>query len=123
MNGGANRYISLVESRRAAAFVSAFVFPGGGQLLQRRWLAAAFFMLSFTAFFVVFIITVVGPLLDNLRYAVQLAEFGRAPPFEKIDVSRAVLSLLAAGALYFWNIADVLGAGRRRRTSPPPPPA
>ena len=98
--------------------LSAFVCPGVGQLVQRRWLAGALFLLAFAAAFVVFM-GVAGSLITS--YYRMGFEFETYEP--DIHPGRVLPAFVVALAIYVVNLVDVAAAHFRagRKTIPEGP--
>ncbi len=95
--------------------LSAFVCPGIGQFVQRRWLAGALFILTFAAAFVVFM-GVAGSLITS--YYRMGFEFETYEP--DIHPGRLLPAFIVALAIYVINLVDVASAHFRagRKTTP-----
>ncbi len=85
--------------------LSAFVCPGVGQFVQRRWRAGALFLLTFAAAFVVFM-GVAGSLI--ISYYRMGFEFETYEP--DIHPGRLLPAFIAALAIYVANLVDVAAA-------------
>ncbi len=104
---------------RTPIFLSALVYPGAGQLLQRRWRAGLLFCVSFTLFFVLLLSAVLRPLIGSLDAAFAWAAHQENKPFEGISVIRVATLFVICAGLYVANVIDATRAARRR---PHPPP-
>ncbi len=103
--------------------LSAFVYPGAGQFLQKRWTSGAIYSLLFTLFSVVLIFHVFKPIFHNLNTALNwAASQDSSQSFEAISVPDVLLSFLAMLIVYVLNIMDVRRASRPRARPPPLPP-
>jgi hypothetical protein len=94
--------------------ISALVYPGTGQLMQRRWGAAVFFLVTFSAALIWFgdhTLSVMAAYYD-LAFNFDSAT-GEAPGVMAIGLPFA-LSLV----LYIANVIDAAW-GSRRKGSPP----
>lgn len=102
------------KADKTPIFLSALVYPGAGQFLQRRWKAGLFFSVAFTLFFVLLLFAVITPLVSSLDAAFQWAAHQQNRPFQAISVPRVVTSFLACVILYVANLADVTRAARSK---------
>ena len=105
--------------RRTPPLLSAFVYPGAGQLAQKRWFAGAFILVLFTAAFVAFLVLVVGFLYANLDAALDF--FNPEKELRPFPWGAATGCLGAALLLYALGIVDAARAARR--PSPPKAPS
>lgn len=108
------------KPRCLPVFLSAFVYPGAGQLAQRRWAAAGVFVLLFTVFFVTLAVSVLGPLVRNLTAVMGWDFSGSDVELEVISLPLVLGSFAGALIVYALNLADVVRASRRVRPVPPP---
>jgi len=92
-------------------FLSAFVFPGAGQLTQRRWISAFVFAITFLACFVVFMAIVFRIIFTY--YAVGL-DPDSVSPTEVPSVGPVLVLFATAVVVYIANIADAHRAYRRQ---------
>lgn len=95
--------------RRSAIVLSALVFPGAGQILQRRWLAGVAFSVLFTCPFMVSILSFLQIILAFYRMGF---EFERYDP-GRLPVARAVIAFFISLMVYAVNVADAHAAYRR----------
>jgi hypothetical protein len=93
---------------RAPVLLSAFVFPGAGQLLQRRRAAAALYAGTFLAACVVFVVYIVRILVSYYGFA--FADGGSAQP--DVPLAEACCALLAAAVVYAAGVYDAYRAYR-----------
>jgi hypothetical protein len=102
-----------------AVFCSALIYPGVGQLLQRRWIAAAVFLASFSVALAVFL----ARAQQFLAAYYQMAEhFFEMPETSALPALTALLGPCAlALAIYFANLVDVWIAARRMVRPPSVP--
>ena len=111
-----------MKSDRTPVFLSAFVYPGAGQFLQRRWIAGLLYSLCFTACFVLFLSSVIRPIFQTLSAALSWAESTNADAtFTPVPLFRILVTFVVALALYISNIADAARAARRNHPPEPPP--
>lgn len=112
------------KSDRTPVMLSAFVYPGAGQFLQKRWIAGALFSILFTIFSLILIFEVFKPMFNNINVALNWAASQQNDqPFEGISLSRVLISFMAMIAIYIANIMDVQRANRKRMQPPPLPPS
>lgn len=89
--------------------LTALVYPGIGQLVQRRWGAAALALAGFTVAAVWFAVGTVRVLFDYYRLAF---DFEHAAP-RPVDWREIVLRFVVAMAAYLACVIDAAIAGRR----------
>jgi hypothetical protein len=110
------------KNSRVPIMLSAFVYPGLGQFVQRRWAAGLIYLLSFTVFFVIFGRNVLVPLFQTLQ---AVLDFAAGEGNGKM-VSASPLGILVPFGLstliFFASLMDVIRASRRRPLRPPPLP-
>lgn len=103
--------------------MSAFVYPGAGQFLQKRWVAGTVYSVLFTALSLVLIIEVVKPMFHNITAAMDWAAAQNSDQsFEGISLSGVLFSFLAMLVVYVVNVMDVVRASRQTFKPPPLPP-
>jgi len=107
---------------RTPVLVSAFVYPGGGQFLQKRKLAGTLYALVFTLFLVILFYEVLRPLVANVNAALDWAAEGKNEEFRQISFAGVLLTFLAALITYIMNLVDVTRAQRTKAPHPPPLP-
>ena len=96
-------------------FLSACVFPGAGQAVQRRWGAAVVFGTLFGVFFGVFLFAAVRIIAQVYRFALNF-NTAAVPEF---SLARMTISFTGALLAYTASLLDVFLAGRRiARRSP-----
>ena len=98
--------------------LSAFVYPGLGQLCQRRWVAGLAFILFFTASSI-WLIVKFWPMLEFIYY--RLPNFDRALPETTPDFTGIAWPLATCVAIILLNVLDVWRAAQRMRRRAPPP--
>ena len=98
---------------RLALYLSALVYPGAGQLCQRRRLAGIYYALFFSAAFIMLAVTIFRPIFANLRIAMDLAETGRAAEFHRISFGAVFGWLGVSAAVYLAGLLDTWLAYRR----------
>ena len=104
--------------------LSAFVYPGAGQFVQKRWLAGGLFAILFTLFFILLTVAVIIPLFAYLNHTLDWAATqGMSSDIESEGVSlrKVALYFLVNLAVYVVNLADVISANRKMAKPPPLP--
>jgi hypothetical protein len=112
-------------ARRTPVFLSAFVSPGAGQLMQKRWIAAAIFFFGFLIPFIVLIAHVLICMFHNMQHVVGWDMAPSDKPLEKPSMVVVGLNFLVAMGFYFGGIIDTWAAemrrlAKRRIVEPPP---
>ena len=111
------------DRSRHATLMSAFVYPGAGQWIQRRRLAAGLFIVSTTFVFGWICWIMIRPAFVNLA---ALLELGGATYQDTMDFGDIVASLTDRTAItlyvlltciYAGNLIDVWWAGQKRDPS------
>jgi hypothetical protein len=91
--------------------LSALVYPGTGQLMQRRWAAGIGFAFVFTIGFVWFVVEIVGVLNAYYAFAVDFkGATGKAP-----GVGAILLPLALSTMIYIAGLIDTAVASYRMR--------
>ena len=104
--------------------LSAFIYPGAGQFLQKRWIAGTVYSVLFTIFSLILIFEVFKPMFHNINAALNWAATQESDqPFEGISLTWVVVSFVAMIVVYIANIVDVQHANRKRLQPPPLPTA
>lgn len=99
-------------------FLSAVVFPGVGQWMQRRWVAGSAYAVVFGVAFGWLIVRCLKVLKAYYDLAFDFNHAtGEAPSLVAI-----VIPFVLSMAIYLVNLVDTAIAGRRRRDAPPLPP-
>ncbi|NCC50099.1 MAG: hypothetical protein EOM20_02675 [Spartobacteria bacterium] len=99
-----------IGSLRLQIFLSAFMLPGAGQFLQKRWLPGMFYSITFLGCFIFIILQVALPGLRNLRIAMDA---GSTESFAQTQFAGIAMGLLTGLTLYLANLLDVYRAGRK----------
>ena len=107
---------------RMPMVLSAFVYPGLGQLVQRRWLAGFLFLVTFTICFVMLAINVIVPLFKTLNAVMAFANDGSNEKFGGISPLGILVPFVLSIVIYIANVVDVSRAIQSRRLHPPPLP-
>lgn len=95
---------------RGAILLSGVVYPGVGQLVQRRWAAAVLFAGVFSALFGLLMVRSMQIVVAYYRLGLD-----GAAAAEEMPSIRPILGLFGCGLLvYVANIADAYLAHRRR---------
>ena len=112
-------------TRRTPMMMSAFVCPGAGQVMQKRWFAAAFFFMGAVVPAVVFIVGTVRWMITNLQNVIDWRFEPTDRTIVPYHVSTMVLCFVVSMLFYFGGIFDTWAAQMRmvkRAPSGGPPP-
>ena len=104
--------------------LSAFVYPGAGQFLQKRWIAGCIYAISFTLLFLLLAVEVVKPLFAFLNATLDWAAhagMGNDTAPHRISLAWILTYFLAGMLVYFMNLADIVRANRKKAKPPPLP--
>ncbi|TFH14647.1 MAG: hypothetical protein E4H02_09505 [Lentisphaerales bacterium] len=101
---------------RLPILLSSLVFPGLGQMFQRRWYSGIFFGVVFFASLVALVIPVVETIIAFYGMANIDATFDAAPDAAKRLAGQIGIRFAWAIAIYVINIVDVGVADMRRRS-------
>ena len=101
-------------SRRMPVFLSAFVCPGAGQLMQKRWVAAGVYCTGFMAPFLYLIAYVLYHVFDNLKNVISWNNEGGGKPLETLSFTKIGISFLVAMVFYFAGLIDTYRAEQRK---------
>ena len=113
--------MSEKKMSRTPLLLSAFVYPGAGQFVQRRIGVALFFISSFTASFVWLIIGVLSPLLHTLQAALNFAAGEGNEAFQGISKVSVLSAFSLCLVLYVACLFDATRGAPRKNTPPPLP--
>ena len=94
---------------RLPVILSALVLPGTGQLLQRRWLAAAFYGIGCLAGFAVFCVAAFQIVFSFYDLGFNTNSYQQTP----LPVRRGIVSFLVTLLLYIAGLIDTHRAYRR----------
>lgn len=108
--------MGVMLHNRNAVLMSAFVFPGIGQLMQRRWSAGIFFIVTFTAC-CAWLIWALWPILRF--FYIDLPRFSESSPGEPPSWTRIAWPMVASILILAINVLDAWLASLR----PPPTPS
>lgn len=100
---------------RLALYLSALVWPGAGQFVQKRWLAGLFYAVVFSVCFVFLIIAIFAPMFWNLRLAMEFADTGKGDAFHPISFAKIFLWLGLSALVYIAGLLDTFVSYRRPR--------
>jgi len=114
--------MKTAKPSRVPMLVSAFVYPGAGQFVQKRRIAGTAYALLFTICIGFLFYDVFRPLVVNVIAALDWADAGTNRPFEELSVVGVLVPFLAGLLVYVMNLADVARANRRTLRPPPIPP-
>ena len=110
---------------KMAVFLTA-VYPGAGQVMQKRWLTALIHIVAFTITIVWFFSNTVKVLFANLKVALDWGAGGINENFVTFSFRSILEPFFAALVVYGFSIADVVYENNRRqhklRRKPPPLP-
>lgn len=121
--GGAASARPSRGTKRSAVLLSVMV-PGLGQLVQRRWLAAAFFFWSFMVMLIGLIVIVARVLVLNFSAALRFAEDAAADAeFHALPIGWIVVLFVVSLAVYAWSIVDAFQGQCRSSAADAGPPA
>lgn len=109
------------RSDRTPMMLSAFIYPGAGQFLQKRWIAGTVYSVLFTIFSLILIFEVFKPMFHTLNAALNFAAAQDDQPFEGISVAKVAVSFIALMAVYIVNIVDIQRVNRKKMQPPPLP--
>jgi hypothetical protein len=98
--------------------------PGIGQLLQGRWIAAAFYGILFLFFFILTMARVCAMLVANYRAVMDFTEGGTNQPFRPMSPAVVIVPAALAVLVYLAGLIDTVLAVRREvaTQAPLPPP-
>lgn len=96
------------------ASLLSMIYPGAGQALQRRWVAAAFYLITFTLSLVWFVYSIVVPLFKVLKTALDWSAGDFNAPMVTFPIMNVILPLLVSTFLFIVNMIDVMLANRKR---------
>lgn len=97
-----------------AVALSALVYPGMGQFLQRRWAAAVFFVVTFTPAVVIFTWDACRILWNYYRMAFAEAWMEESAPPAPVPAARLLVTLVICSVIYLWNILDAALGARKK---------
>ncbi|MBI2437557.1 MAG: hypothetical protein HYV36_01920 [Lentisphaerae bacterium] len=104
----------LAFSRRLAVLLSCAACPGAGHFVQHRWITGTLFILAFLVCLVMLVISVVGPLMTNLRITLDLAEHGSSESLRAISLFSMLGWFGLALLVYLVALVDVIAYARRQ---------
>ena len=110
--------VSHRDSGGLPVILSSFVYPGLGQIVQRRYWAGAFYLVGCTACLIGFIVCGVRVIIFGYEWILGQAE----RPLPEAPVLALVLWLMAAATLQVLNVVDVVRGRRKPPSSPAPTP-
>lgn len=109
-----------LQNTRDPVALSLFVYPGLGQMFQRRWKTGMVFILLFTACSI-WLVAELWPLVEFIYF--RLPDFERSLPDMPPDFAGIAQPLISCFLILSLNIIDVWRAAQCiRRTTPPPVP-
>lgn len=110
------------KTDRTPLMLSAFVYPGAGQFIQRRWIAGTLYAVFFTVFFVLFMVNVARPMMANVDAALAFAMGDGSKPMTAPSLVAIIVPFVLSMLAYVANIIDASRAQRRTAKPPPLPP-
>lgn len=99
---------------RLAFYMSAFVMPGAGHFVQKRWGRGACYVVGFTVCAVILAVKIFMPIFVNLARAMEFASTGRGEQFMPIGVGGILTWTALTLLVYAAALADVYIWHRRR---------
>jgi len=108
-----------MKTEKTPLLLSAFVYPGAGQFLQKRWIPATCYMTAFTIFMCILLFNVMKPMFQNMTTAMSWAATGSNENFTKISIPGIVGPFVLAMITYITNIWDTAKADLRPPPTPP----
>jgi TM2 domain-containing membrane protein YozV len=102
------------KSSSIPLFLSALVFPGMGQFVQKRWIAGTLFFLFFLAAFILFCAQAVHLIITYYRMGFEFETF---EPGE-IHLRQMLTTFAIAMLIYIINIFDTAIAQIRQSKTP-----
>ena len=111
--------MSPMLQNRDPVMMSAFVFPGIGQLMQRRWVAGVFFIATFGACNA-WLIWALWPILHF--FYVELPRFAESVSVDPPSWGQIAWPMAACILILAINVLDAWRASQRLRRPPQPPP-
>jgi hypothetical protein len=88
---------------RIPMLLSAFVCPGAGQFMQRRWLAGAVFSSGFLSGFIWLMVLAAGIISDFYRMGFEFETFEPTP----VSPTAFIAPLALCGGFYLANLIDI----------------
>ena len=102
------------SSARLAIFLSAAACPGAGHFVQRRWIMGVLYLAAFVACIVMALLTVIVPLMMNLRIALDFAEKGSSETFRAISLVKLLTWFGLTVMVYLAALVDIIAYARRQ---------
>ncbi|HNR94158.1 MAG TPA: hypothetical protein PKM67_03815 [Kiritimatiellia bacterium] len=99
-----------MNANRLAVLLSTLVYPGAGQLIQKRWAAGAVFGIAATLSLVFFLAYATVILREYYRFAFEF-EAREMPP---LPLMRMMIAFLTTLLIYIAGIMDTVRANRKR---------
>ena len=110
------------KADRTPLMLSAFIYPGAGQFLQKRWIAGTLYSVLFTIFSLILIFEVFKPMFRNVNVALNWAASQQNDQqFEGISLSKVAVSFIAMITIFIANIMDIVRVNRKKLQPPPLP--
>ncbi len=99
---------------KAAMMLSAFMAPGAGQFLQRRWTAGSLFLAAFLLCFIVLLVEILRPMVANILISIEWAARNTKAPLVEFRTARILGWLGASLGVYLTGLFDTWAAHRRQ---------
>ena len=93
------------HSRSTYILMSTLILPGLGQCVMKRWAMGTFFSFSFLISALIFLLTLLGPLVKNV---IMLTDMNSPNEVTEVAWQRALFWLGATLLVYFVNLADII---------------
>ena len=91
---------------KTAIYLSAFVAPGAGQLVQRRWAAGALYLGLFLVCLIFLLAEIIRPLAKNIMIAIDFAAHKSDLPLERFRAIPILVWLGLSLAVYLAGLLD-----------------
>ena len=101
------------KTSKTAMYLSALVYPGAGELLQRRWLAAALIIVAFTASSAVFFWRSIRLLMAYYSFALDFLHAEPTP----VHIRALAVPFAVSMAVYIVGLVDTAWGGRQAHGS------
>lgn len=117
MNPAETNVVDEPKPTRTPLYLSAFLFPGAGQLFQRRWIPALLCSVSFAWCLAAVIVQTAGLIIANMQAATAFMDSEPDRPFMTLSPVCIVAPLVVAILVYVVGLYDTFSAYRRQRSS------
>ena len=99
-----------VSPSRLAIYLSALVYPGSGQFVQKRWLVGLFYAIIFSICAGFLIVAIFEPMFANLRIVMDFADTGKGDDFHPISFVKVFSWLGISFLVYLAGLLDTYAA-------------